>query len=124
MHRSMGRSEDGFTLVEMLAVVVVMGILLAIAVTSYMGARVRANDAAAKSNIGVAGPAFQAYYLDNGGTYMGMTTAKLRATYSTGIRNIRIISVSATTYCVRSRVNGQSWYKVGPSGAITTTPCT
>ncbi len=116
------RGEDGFTLLELLAVMVITGVLIAVAVASFASGRVRANDAAAKSNIGVAVPAFQAYYLDNG-TYTRMTVATLQRTYSRGIRNITIVSVSATTYCVRSTVGGRSWYKAGPNGRITTTRC-
>lgn len=116
------RGEDGFTLLEMLAVMLILGVLIAISVASYSGARVRANDSAAKSNIDVAVPAMQAYYLDNG-TYVGMTLARLQARYSRGIRNITIVSVAATRYCVRSTVGGRNWYKAGPSGRITTTRC-
>jgi prepilin-type N-terminal cleavage/methylation domain-containing protein len=114
--------EDGFTLLEMLAVLIIMSILTAVAVASYTGARVRTNDAAAKSNIDVAVPAFQAYYLDNG-TYVGMTLARLQSRYSRGVRNITIVSTSASSYCVRSTVSGRSWYKAGPSARITTTRC-
>jgi prepilin-type N-terminal cleavage/methylation domain-containing protein len=116
------RREDGFTLPEMLAVMAVMGILIAIAVGSYSGARVHANDAAAKSNIDVAVPAFQAYFLDNG-AYTGMTVRRLQTTYSHGIRNISIVAARTTTYCVRSTVAGRNWYKAGPSGPITKTRC-
>lgn len=116
------RGEDGFTLIEMLAVMVVMGILITITVASYTGARVRANDAAAKSNIDVALPAIQAYQLDNG-TYVGMTLSRLQSRYSRGVRNITIVSVRATTYCVRSTVGGRNWYKAGPIARITTTRC-
>lgn len=114
--------QEGYTLLEMLAVLVIVGILVAIAVGSYAGARVRATDAAAKSNIDVAVPGFQAYYLDNG-TYVGMTPSRLRSRYSRGIQNIAIVSVRATTYCVRSTVDGRTWYKAGPSARITTTRC-
>jgi Tfp pilus assembly protein PilE len=106
----------------MLAMLVITGILIAISVASYSGARVRANDAAAKSNIDVAVPAFQAYFLDNG-TYVGMTLARLQSRYSRGVRNITVVSVRATTYCVRSNVGGRNWYKAGPAGRITTTRC-
>jgi prepilin-type N-terminal cleavage/methylation domain-containing protein len=116
------RREDGFTLPEMLAVLTIVGTLSAIAVGSYSGARVGANDAAARSNIDVAVPAFQAYFLDNG-AYTGMTLRRLQTTYSRGIRNISIVSARATTYCVRSTVGGRSWYKAGPSDSITTTRC-
>jgi prepilin-type N-terminal cleavage/methylation domain-containing protein len=116
------RREDGFTLLEMLAVLTIVGALTAIAVGSYAGARVRTNDAAAKSNIDVAVPAFQAYFLDNG-AYTGMTLRRLQTTYSRGIRNISIVAARATTYCVRSTVGGRNWYKAGPAGPITTTRC-
>jgi prepilin-type N-terminal cleavage/methylation domain-containing protein len=116
------RREDGFTLLELLAVLLLLAILSAIAVASYSGARIRANDAAAKSNIEVAVPAFQAYAVDNG-TYAGMTPGVLRRTYSRGIRNITVVSAGATAYCVRSNVGGRNWYKAGPNGPITTTRC-
>lgn len=114
--------EDGFTLVEMLAVMTVMAVLLAVAIGFQTGARVRAGDAAAKSNIDVAIPAIQAYALDNDG-YAGMTLVGLQTAYSPGISNITVVSAGATTYCVSSTVEGRSWYKPGPSGQLTTTPC-
>ena len=116
------RAEDGFTLVEMLAVMVVMAILLAIAVGFQTGARVRAGDAAAKSNIDVAVPAFQAYNLDNG-TFTGMTLAILQSSYSKGVQGIEVVSAGAAAYCVKSTVEGRSWFKSGPTGPITTTSC-
>lgn len=114
--------DDGFTLVEMLAVMVIMATLLAIAVGFNAGARVRSADASAKSNIDVAVPAFSAYALDNGG-YDGMTLPRLQATYSRGIGNITIVSADSTTYCVSSTVEGRTWYKLGPRGSITTARC-
>ena len=114
--------DDGFTLVEMLAVMVIMAALLAIAVGFGTGARVRAADVSAKSNIDVAIPAVSAYALDNGG-YAGMTLRRLQTTYSRGIRNITVVSARATTYCLRSTVEGRTWYKAGPAGSITTTRC-
>lgn len=118
----MRRDENGFTLVEMLVVLIVMAILLAIAVGFSTAGRERAGDVAAKSNIDVAVPAFQAYNLDNGG-FTGMTLAALQTSYGKGIQGIAVVSAGATTYCVMSTVDGHSWFKNGPSGAITTTSC-
>jgi len=118
----MPRDENGFTLIEMLVVLVVMAILIAIAVGFSTSARVRAGDAAAKSNIDVAAPAFQAYNVDNNG-FTGMTLAALQSSYSKGVQGIEIVSADATTYCVKSTVDGRSWFKNGPSGPITTTSC-
>jgi len=116
------RSEDGFTLVELVAVLAIMSALLAIAVGSYSAARGNAADASAKSNIQVAVPAFHAYFVDNG-TYAGMTLPRLQTTYSRGVRNVTVVSARATTYCVRSTVEGRAWYKAGPSSSITKTRC-
>ncbi|MGH3137479.1 MAG: prepilin-type N-terminal cleavage/methylation domain-containing protein [Gaiellaceae bacterium] len=118
----MARNEDGFTLVEMLVVVVVMAILVAVAVGFSTSARVRAGDVAAKSNIDVAVPAFQAYNLDHG-TFTGMTLAGLQSSYSKGVQGIEVVSAGASGYCVRSTVDGRSWFKNGPSSPITTTSC-
>jgi prepilin-type N-terminal cleavage/methylation domain-containing protein len=114
--------DEGFTLVEMLAVLVIMATLLAIAIGFNAAARVRSADASAKSNIDVAVPAFSAYALDNGG-FDGMTLLRLQTTYSRGITNITIVSADPTTYCVSSTVEGRTWYKLGPGGSITTARC-
>jgi type IV pilus assembly protein PilA len=43
--------EEGFTLVELMIVVLIVGILLAIAVPTFLGARARAQDRAAQSDL-------------------------------------------------------------------------
>jgi prepilin-type N-terminal cleavage/methylation domain-containing protein len=52
MHFGLGRQKtDGFTIVELLIVVVVIAILAAITIVSYNGIQARANDAAAKTEL-------------------------------------------------------------------------
>jgi type IV pilus assembly protein PilA len=116
------RGEEGFTLLELVVVMVVLGILLAVAVGFQVGARERAADATARANIRTAAPAFEAYRAD-AGSYAGMTLAALQASYSPGVQGLTVVSAGATTYCVSATVNGTTWFKAGPTSQITKTAC-
>jgi type IV pilus assembly protein PilA len=48
---SKARSEQGFTLVEVLVVVVVLGVLIALGLPMFLGARLRAQDRAAQAEL-------------------------------------------------------------------------
>lgn len=55
------RNDDGFTLVELMVVVLVIAVLLAIAIPSFVGARTRAQDRTAQANVTTASKAEAAY---------------------------------------------------------------
>jgi type IV pilus assembly protein PilA len=71
--------EDGFTLVELLVVILIIGILAAIAIPSFLNQRGKATDASAKELAHTAEVAMETYSLDNGGSYAGATPTILHA---------------------------------------------
>jgi type IV pilus assembly protein PilA len=66
------RGESGFTLVELLVVMLILGILAAIAVPSFLDQRDKASDAQAKAGVRAAQTAMETYGIDNGGSYAGV----------------------------------------------------
>ncbi len=62
--RSRLQQEEGFTLVELMVVVLIIAILIAIAIPTFLGARQRAQDRGAQSNLRNALTAEKVFYTD------------------------------------------------------------
>jgi prepilin-type N-terminal cleavage/methylation domain-containing protein len=116
------RREEGFTLIELIAVMAIIAILLALAIGFHTHARDRAGDAVARSNLRIAVPAIESYRSDHG-TYAGMTLAALQTDYSPGVTGIEVISADDAGYCIRAVEAGATWYKNGTDAPITETSC-
>ncbi|HEY3190168.1 MAG TPA: prepilin-type N-terminal cleavage/methylation domain-containing protein [Solirubrobacteraceae bacterium] len=59
------QGDEGFTLVELLVVILIIGILAAIAIPSFLNQKGKGEDAAAKSSAREIATAMETYYTDN-----------------------------------------------------------
>jgi type IV pilus assembly protein PilA len=118
------KKMKGFTLIELMIVIAIIGILAAIAIPQYSLHRTRSFNSAAQADLRNAATAQEAYFMDHG-TYCSMTTNLIGRTYmlffSKGVKfEIVDVSTDASGYVMRAwHENGDTTFTVsGPGGAI------
>ena len=97
------KSQAGFTFIELMIVVGIIGILAAIAVPSYLRFQARAKQSEAKTNLGAIFKAQRAYFAEKSiyGSFADIGFApegQNRYTYASGLDNINNLVPPATTY--------------------------
>ena len=124
------RSESGFTLVELLVVMLVLGLLASIAIPAFFNQRIKAEDSEAKSIVRTAQTALETYAMDHNGAYTGATRTLLHnieptlSTSSSGFNTMRVLTIGAKNYTITVRSVGGTDFSVTRSttGALTY-PC-
>jgi len=119
----MKKNEEGFTLIELMIVIAIIGILAAIAIPQFSAYRTRSFNSAATADIRNAATAQEAYFVDNQ-SYCATVATLTGATYGLYLSDNVTLAVTAATTSgytmTASHAKGNKTFTLtGPGGTIT-----
>ncbi len=120
--RLINRDEKGFTLIELMIVIAIIGILAAIAIPQFSAYRTRSYNAAAEADLRNAATSQEAYFVDNA-RYCGTVATLTGATYGLYLSNkvsLTIGTTSTMAYVMRTwnTAGDASYIMRGPGGSV------
>ena len=127
--RQRTNDEGGFTLIELLVVILIIGILAAIAIPAFLSQTSKANDSAAKTQVGTLQTTMETYASENSGSYENATLTKLQEIEPT-LKDTTTATASVaaastpTKFEVSSEAQGtKNKYKLEDNAGVITRTC-
>lgn len=120
--------SKGFSLLELLIVIALIGILISLGAVSYASAQKKTRDARRQADLKSIQDAFEQYYADNSGKYPTSASCTVSTTYlpagipadpKTGVAYTITCDATGSTYCSCSELEGTT-----TNGNATDASCT
>ena len=101
MRRLRETHEEGFTLIELVVVIAIIGILTAIAIPNYLGQQQEAKDAAAMAQLRAAATSQDLYHAKQN-AFAGDATELEAYGFRQGGQPVTVMAADASTYCMQA----------------------
>lgn len=125
LRQRMSRDESGFTLVELLVVMLILGLLIAVAIPTFFNQKQKANDADSKAMAHTAQTAIETYATDHQGSYALADLAALQAIEGTVDGTVNVDSADDTGYSITvTNPDTDHTFSIVRAGGTFTFPCT